>query len=67
MQLFAIIKEYENAFTGYEFSTNADLCTMIEYKVNNTMHAAIDPSESSAICQPVSLGYVIEWRYLTWK
>lgn len=57
VQLFAIIKEYE---TDFEDSMDANLCTMIEYKVNksidfsSSMSFGDDNENLNSTCEPVS-------------
>lgn len=54
VQLFAIIKEYENEFTLDGDSVTATLCTMIEFKVNKTQLTIVDVAENADIvCEPV--------------
>lgn len=54
VQLFAIIKEYENEFTLDGDSVSATLCTMIEFKVNKTQLTIVDvPENADIFCEPV--------------
>lgn len=59
VQLFAIIKEYEMEFT-VEDSIDANLCSMIEYKVNKSMEYSSassfndDTENLNSTCEPVS-------------
>lgn len=56
VQLFAIIKEYENEYSLDGNSVEASLCSMIEFKVNKTQHTIINnPENADIICEPVSL------------
>jgi hypothetical protein len=51
VQLFAIIKEYEDQFT---IEPDTDLCMMIEYKVNKTQQTLLSTvSDESVTCEPV--------------
>ena len=56
VQLFAIIKEYETEFAVGD-SIDANLCSMIEYKVNKSSSPSSfnDETENlNSLCQPVS-------------
>lgn len=56
MQLFAIIEEYENEIQQFsiDVASEANLCTMIEYKVNKTQHAVNFGESSDSVCEAVS-------------
>lgn len=56
VQLFAIIKEYEVEYAHGADSMDANLCKMIEYKVNKTEQILAGSGESfNSTCEPVSL------------
>jgi len=56
VQLFAIIKEYEVEYAHEMESMDANLCKMIEYKVNKTEHILSGSVESfNRTCEPVSV------------
>lgn len=60
VQLFAIIKEYENEFTLDGDSVSATLCTMIEFKVNKTQLTIVDvPENADIVCEPVRQFFLI--------
>jgi hypothetical protein len=55
VQLFAIIKEYEVEYAHENESMDANLCKMIEYKVNKTEHILSGSNVNfNQTCEPVS-------------
>lgn len=56
VQLFAIIKEYEDDFSDDIGASDANLCRMIEYKVNKTQLVFVENVSNVATkCEPVNL------------
>lgn len=53
VQLFAIIDEFEREFTLEGDSVDANLCTMIDFKVNKTLHIVNVPENADIMCEPV--------------
>lgn len=53
VQLFAIMKEFEMELPSGGMSSDANLCKMIQFKVNKTEHIIIN-AESTYDCEPVS-------------
>lgn len=55
-QLFAIIKEYEVEYEHDATSIDANLCTMIEFKVNKTESIIMESNRENfnSTCEPVS-------------
>ena len=56
VQIFAIIEEYENEIQQFsiDVASEANLCTMIEYKVNKTQHTVNFGGSSDLVCEAVS-------------